>query len=55
MAKLIKSYKGFKIKETTTRDNTTSKYWVIKPSWDNVEPIWECDNLQECTDFIDSY
>lgn len=53
MAKLVKSYKGYKIKQTTTRDESDYAYWVIKPSWDTITPIWEADNLQECIDFVD--
>ena len=55
MAKLIKSYKTFKIKETTKRDEATSKYWIILPSWDTIAPVWECDSIDECIGFIDTY
>ena len=55
MAKLVKRYKGFQIKETTSRDNANDKYWIIKPDWDNLEPVWECFTIQEAMDFIDCY
>lgn len=54
MAKLVKQYKGFKIKETTTRDNTSYKYQVFTKD-NTYEPEWECDNLNECLKFIDTY
>lgn len=54
MAKLVQSYKGYKIKETTARDNATYKFWVIKPSWDTVSPVWESDTIEEARQFIDS-
>ena len=53
MAKKIKQHKGFIIKETTARDNTTYKYWVC-PVYDVTFVDWEADNLQECFDWIDS-
>ena len=51
MAKLIKHYKGFQIKEHTKRDCSAFKYIVMKG---NLEE-WEADDYQECIDFIDSY
>ena len=53
MAKTIKQYKGYIIKETTKRDNTTYKYWIC-PKDDHLFVDWEADNFQECIDFIDS-
>lgn len=53
MAKLLRRYKGFLIKQTGIRDNTTYKYWVCKLG--NLEPEWKADNEKECIEFIDSY
>jgi hypothetical protein len=55
MAKLIKSYKGFKIKVTTTRDNTSYSHWIIDTNYSSIEPIWECDSVEEAIDFINCY
>jgi hypothetical protein len=52
MAKRIKSYKGLHIKETTPRDEASSKYWITTK--DN-ELEWECDSLEEAMEWIDSY
>jgi len=52
MAKRIKSYKGLLIKETTPRDEASSKYWITTK--DN-ELEWECDSLEEAMEWIDSY
>lgn len=54
MAKYVQGYKGRIIKATTARDNTTFDYWVIDKEFSTIEPIWECDSLQECFDWIDS-
>ena len=53
MAKIIKVYKGYKIKETTKRDNTTYKYWVCLPDDTNFVD-WESDTFMDCIGFIDS-
>lgn len=52
MAKLIKSYKGLLIKQTTPRDNSNYKYIIT--TRDN-EPEWECDSVEEAMEWIDSY
>jgi hypothetical protein len=54
MAKIVRTYKTFTIKETTRFDNTDYKYWVFTKS-NKYDVEWEADNLQECLDFIDSF
>lgn len=53
MAKIVKYYLGYRIKENGTRDSSTYKFQIIKPSWSTLEPIWECDSMDECIGFIE--
>lgn len=54
MAKVVKYYRGYRIKENTARDSSSYLFQIIKPSWSTLEPIWECDSMEECIEFIDS-
>lgn len=51
MAKTVKKFRGYFIKETTKRDEANSLYWVCLPG-DHFFIDWECDTLTECIDFI---
>lgn len=48
MAKLVKTIKGYQIKATTPRDETSYKYWIVKDG--QVE--WEADSMKECIEWI---
>lgn len=53
--KRIKAYKGFIIKEATLRDKKDGfnyNYGIFNKENDI---IWECDNIKEAIEFIDSY
>jgi len=52
VAKLTKKYKGYYIKETTSRDNTLYNFWVCLP-YDYSFVDWECSSIQEAEEFID--
>jgi len=53
MARLLKKYRRYYIKETTPRDNTLYSHYVCLPDDYNFVD-WECSSLQEAIDFIDS-
>lgn len=56
MAKIVRKYSGWTIKETTPRDNATYKYWVFLPEFELFDPPeWECDSLPEAYEFIQCY
>lgn len=52
--KIIKTYKGWKIKQHNTEEKelTTYEYSVFNLEG---EFEWNCDNVQEALDFINSY
>lgn len=54
--KLVKSHKGFKIKEITDKEKLewgwTSKYKIFNR--DNEEE-WDCDSIEEAIEWIDCY
>ena len=53
--KIIKRYKGWKIKQTNKKDKEeglTYEYYLYAPNEDDY-PEYECDNLNEGIEFID--
>lgn len=52
MAKTLQHYRGYIIKATTPRDNTTFSHWICTRE-NSTEPEFEVDSLEEAKAWID--
>ena len=53
--KLVKQYKGFKIKQPSAKEVKDGKSYAYYIYTRDNELEWEADSMQEVIEFIDSY